>query len=31
VKLSTEVVMPGVGAPLIMAWELTEEGKEKRG
>jgi hypothetical protein len=30
VKLSTEVVMTGVEAPLIIvAWELTREGKEK--
>jgi hypothetical protein len=29
VKLSMEVAMAGVEAPLIMAWELTGEGKEK--
>jgi hypothetical protein len=29
VKLSTEAAMAGVEAPLIVAWELTVEGKEK--
>jgi hypothetical protein len=29
VKLSTEAAMAGVRAPLMMAWELTGEGKEK--
>jgi hypothetical protein len=27
-KLSTEAGMAGVEAPLMMAWELTGEGKE---
>jgi hypothetical protein len=29
VKLSMEAAMAGVGAPLMVAWELTGEGKEK--
>jgi hypothetical protein len=29
VKLSTEAAMAGVEAPLMVAWELTGEGKEK--
>jgi hypothetical protein len=29
VKLSTEAAMAAVGAPLMVAWELTREGKEK--
>jgi hypothetical protein len=29
VKLSIETAMTGVGAPLMVAWELTREGKEK--
>jgi hypothetical protein len=29
VKLSTEAAMAGVEAPLMMAWELTREGKQK--
>jgi hypothetical protein len=29
VKLSTEAAMTGVEAPLMVAWELTGEGKEK--
>jgi hypothetical protein len=28
-KLSTEAAMAGVEAPLMVAWELTVEGKEK--
>jgi hypothetical protein len=29
VKLSKEAAMAGVEAPLMVAWELTGEGKEK--
>jgi hypothetical protein len=31
VKLSTEAAMTGVEATLMVAWELTGEGKERRG